>query len=320
MKPMRYTPLVFIAVLALMVVPASAVVLNTSVIFADSSIFLTSDDKTNVNSYDYTAPDGYGIVFQTFQARTEGSTYNIGYTFSDNTGLTGSITLTPTGFLGGNYIVVLNGGNSSTTSYSKIPVLNTIYAIPRYAAIVSDPATKNQYLVIADDIGGTTSGAIYRLDTATTAYVQLSKPIASNPITRAYMTSSGNMDILTKSESVQDLIDAQVKAETTTHTGSWFDSLESLLAPLLAMVTGLVSLGNTVSTFVQWFWTGGLFILSAQVFLVIIAAYEAVVLVLSVDDVTEWHIAMKRWIRYQKALWYFFWDIYKFLKDLVKWW
>ena len=321
--------LVFLIIASLIVTPVLAETITGYASFSTESDAILSGETSLFTN---TSDSGYGITLaiQTPYSSSEGTTTDFSFTYNDGLAVTGTITDTPTSIFGGNHIIAINGGTTVTTSYTSVPLVGPFLPSTYFYYFLENGtsgssgralyfvastqgrhanAGQSEFTGLTADIFNTNT-----LDTGTDAYITASD-ITSNPITGISLSNSAGGTFTSA------YYECSISHLTTVLSEVGYnDRQENLIALLYAAALALVAFLKTAGTFVaSGMWVVSFF-LAAKTFIIIIAVYEAVVLVLAIDEQDDIIKVVKRWWRYQVGLWKFFMMLIKDIKEILKWW
>ena len=346
--------LLTIVLLAVCVVPASSVVLNGTDIFAANSgqtIIIYSGEVTSymlnlqTGNFIQGGIGGFGgggaggrgspdpvtgvvkdyrssvMAQQVIKYNYEYEKLNFEYERVDGTKITGYILLTPSSNpVFGERLIHINENNfNSTMSYPRTPILNTLYTMDLYTVVVVDPTTEQQYFKIdqrASPIYSFTSW-----DNATVANIPVSD-MTKNPIYKCNFYSTKIFTITTYAESLDDYTK---NLEDAIGTGVcegnyWYCLLEWIFSPLRNAINDLSTLAGYVKGFYDGTFALAGFIFSVKIFIGLNAFYTAIAIILSIEDSDDLFKAFGKFISYERKLLRFYMEIFKAIKNIIKWW
>jgi len=324
--------LFFILAILLLVPCASATVINTTVLLTTNyggDVHLgTAQSQTG--QYLYSPPENNMIIFSTFYPKNEGQSLNWILTRNGGSDITGSVRIESTGLFSGNTIATINGGSTSTVGYSKVVLLK--YNPPMTMFYVkSDTAF---YLVIADNsrFNYAVSGDIYHpvyapflLDTDIDCYLQLSETPTTYPVTRLTVnpSSSGEYTVTPYYESIQAAEQAEIdttNVQQSVSSGGTLSFLTSLVNLVLNAVKLLDGLSKSIGSFVSVFGIILAFIFAAEIFIGLNALYIAIAILLAIEDSDDIFKAFGAFYRRMMKLFRFYMELFRAMKDILKWW
>ena len=318
-----------VAILILLLVPcANAEILNTTVLLATNyggEVHLGNAMETST-AYTYSPPDYNTIVFTTVYQRTEGQVLTWELVRAGASSITGTITTESTGLLSGNLTLSVDGGSSATLPYSKLAFLMYNPTVTLFFV----KGDTSYYFVVADNsrftysVGGNIFRPVvapFRLDTTTDCYLEIAGKLSTYPVTEINIAPSvnGNYYIMPYYELISDVQNAEEYTEDVQESGEigFFDSLLKLLSTILA---GALEIGKYAVGLLLFFASFGAFILGIKIFLGFNALYFAFAVLLSLEDSDDLFQAFGKIVRRMMKLWKFYMQIFKWIKDIIKWW
>lgn len=322
--------LLTIAVLLILSAPVCATTIDGAIILgapSSSSVAVTQHyPSTSTSDYTYQVNSGDCVVYQIITPTwTEGTSTSFTWTRNDGTAISGTITLTG-GIFTGTQTIQLTGGEAVSQSYARIPGLGAIYPADYQVFFFNDTA-HNYYAVATTKAGASLYGwgsdatktnlvwIAYTINSDTDSYVTLSGRPSSNPVLSSTTSNNAGGTFLTyvATTSITNL------AASESLTGSP-DTETDLISELMNGLAAIASLLASVAAFLAYGQAIIAFLFAAKVFIVLIGVYEAIVLVLSIDDQDDIIKVVKRWWRYQVGLWKFFMMLIKDIKAAIRWW
>jgi len=330
--------LLAIVLLSVCTVPASAVILNVSEVFAGTSaqtmiISPASDVMTYtldlpkgsvIEDSNYFTIDNYKdkvIGKQVIRYLHENSKLNFEYNRVDGTKITGFIILIPLTSTAGVRTIHINENNfNSSLPYVRAPFIDALYAGDLYTTIVVDPGTRQQYFTIGEMVGGT-GGSFTSWDNATVANIPITD-IIKNPITKCYFISLNHFDITTYAVAINDYSKSLDKAIGTgvCEGNYWFCLLEWLFVPLQNAINNLSEFAGKTAQFLNNLRILSIFIFSGVIIIGMSAFYTAIAILLSIEDSDDLFKAFGKFISYERKLLRFYMEIFKAIKVIIKWW
>jgi hypothetical protein len=350
----RINILIIIILLLVCTLPVSAAILNVTDIYSQNfdTIIIESG---SVNSYTLDLQTGSYVmggnggfggggaggrgdststgVIKDYRSRVMGKqvihyTYenvklNFQYERVDGTKITGYILLIPSNsnIFSGDKIVHINENNfNSSIPYARAPVLNILYSSNMQAFSVLDPGTMQQYFTIAERVGGT-GVSIYSWDNSTVANIPVTD-MTKNPIYKLSFTSTSPFTLTTYAISIEDFTKSLGKAiDTGVCTGNyWYCLLDWIFSPLKNAINELSKFAGDVKGFYDGTYAIAAFIFSAQIIVGMTAFYTAIAILLSIEDSDDLFKAFGSFWRREMKLFRFYMEIFRAIKDMIKWW
>jgi len=318
-----------VAILILLLVPCvNAEIINTTILLATDyggEIHLGNAMETSM-AYTYSPPDYNMIVFTTIYQRTEGQTLTWELVRAGASSITGTIETKSTGLISGDLILSIDGGSSATLSYPKL--LYLIYNPT--ATLFFVKGDDSYYFVIADNsrftyaVGGNVFRPVvapFKLNTTSDCYLEISDKPSSYPVVEINVAPSvnGNYYIMPYYELISDVQNAEEYTEDVQESGEigFFDSLLKILSTILA---GALEIGKYAVGLLLFFGSMAAFLLAVKVFLGFNALYFAFAVLLSIEDSDDLFNAFGKIVRRMMKLWKFYMQIFKWIKEIIKWW
>jgi len=318
-------------VLALIVLPVSATIINCSFILGNKQGQPTyfAYPSTSVSSFLYTVPAGEVIAYQKFDlAWSEGTTTYFTLTKASGSTISGSFNLHSTSLITGVQTATINGGSTLTENYWRIVALpsgSAIYPKELIGIFVKSNVSSAYYFVITSEVTNINSneynvGAPFDLDTSRDAYITLPGNPSSDPIIQSSTINNNGGKFLV----YVDHTPADSFAYSTTNANNpaatqsdIFRLFGQLAQGLLAIFAALSLLAQTFVTYILYLQIIIVFIFAAQVFLVLIAAYTIIALALSFYDSTDLFKSIGKFWHYEMKLFRFFMELYTWIVKLI---
>lgn len=306
----RYVLLVLC--LLLIALPASAVLINASVI-SNTLKSVSIGEEFGGSSYSYIAVQPSVIQELKVASQADDFPVTVILTLNDQTTITSTI-LTHRGFFTRAQNVSILGGSTSTET-----VLDFFFPVNRLFFAESNTTPKVYYFVIADlnkfvDL----NNAYFDIDTNTDAMLTLPARPSSNPVVKVSISApngrfSGSLYTTT--------VDSLVKSENEPLSGGGgsYDFL-ALIGKIFGVIIGIADFVAKAASYVMSIGGLAIFVFSAQTFTTLVAAYVIITLILSIHDSDDLFKSIGKFFRYQMKLWRFFMEIFLWVKETIKWW
>lgn len=338
--------LLVIAVM-LMVVPASATILNGTAILTRSGVQQVSVDSGMTNYYKITGvgsltsyggyggwgggaaggrgtpteiyPGDYVIAHTVIQYANENQILYFKYTFAKGGEITGNVVLVPDGALAltGQRSVTIDSYGTWSSAYARIPLAGIVYAANLDEIIYMDTGTKIEYFTLDDYVLG--SGGYGKWDTTQVAYRQLTTTVITDPIVTAEFWTPDSYDfrITTFAAKTQDYV-SSFKDAANTDPDNPISFLSWLLDPLRDVIDRLQELGAYFKVFFDTIVM--ILIMMGSVFLGFSALYTAIAIVLSLESSDDIFVVTGKIYRYEMKLFRFYMELFKAVKEVIIWW
>lgn len=296
-------------VLALAVSPVAASFVNTTELIKISGGEYKSVQVTPHEADYYESEEGFTVIQESTQLQDDDATLTTVFTFSSGTEITRTIITTPTGIFSGQYTVTYSGGNTYVIPYYRIipwSGQNAPILLTRYVA----NSTSGYY--IFTDVGSASSDPI---NTAVHAYASVYSP-AEDPIISITQSSTSSALITYRSVATDNLPD-MVKYTDRAAIGA---EQENLIQMILDAAVAILVFLNDVVEFAGVVLSIGTLILTIEVFLVLNAAYLIWAIADSFAFSADIIKSLKKFMRYMTKLLKFYMDVFKDLKEILKWW
>jgi len=306
--------LLVLVLLALVVVPASATLINTTVI---SNAVISASLGTDFNgaSFLYTATPPTVIQELKVSSYNDNIATHVNLLRADGSAIDLDITTHQISVFQRQQVITITGGYPNTET-----LLSFLYPVNRIFFAQTNTTPRTYYLIATDlsyfnDLNSFT----FDLDTTRDAYIVLATKPSSNPVKTVSITSpngrfSGtlyyvNIASIIASENAPASLgqSGSVTQESVLQTIS--DTINKILAFFIGAASYIMTVGGLV-----------LFVFAAQIFLTIIAAYTIIAAILSVHDSDDLLKSVGKFIRYELKLFRMFHELFIMVKDAIKWW
>lgn len=347
--------IIFIAILLILVAPVSALTLNaSSVISRLSTQAITIDSgwatsyKLDLQTGGYFAGGfgGFGgggaggradaintgvekdyqgrvIAQQIISYNKENEILNFKYYRVSGNTFSGTIQLVPDNGIafGGTRTIYINeNAFTATDRYMRVPFINSVTAASLNMVVVVDPGTTLEYFTLSTGLGGN-AGTQTKWDNATTANVPLTTHIIADPIYKCeFSASSQQFNILTYAVKLQDFTTSYRDAINAPDPTNPLSFLGWLLQPLEDAVTKFVEFGKLAAGFFTGAYALAAFIFAGTIILGFSAFYTAIAIMLALESSDDIFVAPAKFWRYEMKLFRFYMEIFKSIKELIKWW
>lgn len=321
----RY-PLLILCLL-LIALPASAALINGSIILGNTpgtSVHLAyPSDPTSY--FAYNAPSGEVIAFQQYNLQwTEGTTTYFTLTRSDGSTIAGSFNLHTTSLIEGLQIATITDGTTLTETYPRIPGFNAIYPKDIYGIFVKSNVSADYYFVLTTSTGAVVSnqfdvGAPFDLDTTRDAYITLVELPSAIPVIKSSTQNNNAGTFLTyvAHTPIASFVYSVINSNNPAVIESQLDRLLRLVSDVMLKIgelaTATISFSGMLMALV-------VFLYLPQIFLTIVVAYTIIAMILSIHDSDNLFKSMSKFMRYEMKLLRFFMEIFRNIKDVIKWW
>lgn len=327
--------LLLLMLLAVVAVPASATQINTTLIYVGADY--NTHDSGVTRSYFDSAQPGWQFIEESIAIQSDDSPVTFALTYSDGTVDTGTITHVTTGLFSGETQVTL-GGKTSHYGYSKV-----------FSNIVNGN-TKNIYFVYSTDNAGNCylsavprshvidntnimyptgallalyQGGIFAyltLDTTTDAYTTVTKPSNDPIIMITFNSQTTDFRVLGSVTTYDAMSTGEAKTKQHVTSGTTFDTINTLIQFIVNVVTAVKDFVVSAATYVRIILYMGSIVFATQVFLTLNAAYIIIHAVLAVHDSDSLFKSLSKFSRAMLKLMKFYADLFKYIKDAIKWW
>jgi hypothetical protein len=334
------SPAILLIFLSLMMIGgAGATVLNSTVLLTTNygSELHLGNSATTTNSFYYPAPSGNMIVLATIYPQSEGQIINFLFKRPGSSDITGFVQSTSTGYFSGTVRTVINGGSTSTQSYSKVPLVYNVVPPQAFFFVRSDAG---YYFVVADNsrfnfaVSGDIFHPVYapfKLDDAADSFIMISGDPSVNPITSMTINplNAGGYTVTPYYEEVAKVKEAVKYTDSTQATSSSNGFDISFLKTFISLITSgiqkIIDTLKSLGSLSTWVMAIAAFIFGVKFFAGCIALFTMINIVWSLrrrwkDPVNEMMFAIKEMIDNEIAMVNFFMRFVTWAKDLVKWW
>ena len=269
-------------------------------------------------------PFGYAIVYVSITPLSEGTTTEFTFTQNNGSTITGDLTLSPAGLMNSTGIqtVSLDGGTSTTNTYVRLPLLGWHFPAMYNMFFFRENATNDYYFVATkEQFDFNPSSEPWSFNTDEVAYVAITGNISSNPITSIYLInpSQGDFDVVSGTssfsgfdESVGESSDACGLFDIGCHLKKITDFLKSIVDVALE-IGAIIAIPLTIlKAFGVYFFV--------TTFVGFNVLYFSLSVLLAIEDSDDIFRAFGSLVRRMMKLWRFYMEIFRWLKDIIKWW
>ena len=340
---MKARYLLLVLCLLLIALPASAIVLNASILAGSSQTIYeppfpwVSAFNTAYASHVVTAPSGYMITRTNIEPKNNGD-INFAFTKQDSSLITGTIEKHTSSVTTDLVTVSITGGSSNSFTfnwlqspafefvYLQVNATNEYYFAALPAGDFASAHRNYQWTDVSSDLLTTPIGGEYYsyvFDTTTIPNINLgSSHPTLNPIVSTSVSSTnaliyhkvGYEEITHVDQKITNVINDGVVAQ------NWWD----VIVAFIYFLWGAFQLASSTLTFAMsllgYLIGGASFLFKKETIATVIGVYLAITMILSIHDSDDMFKSLGKFIRYQKKFVTFFIDIIKWIKEIVKWW
>ena len=310
--------------LALLVVPASATITNTTQFGASSAGTYRTDSVSPGQSKYYNPStdlgDKYIIIQTTYKLTNDDSTLHTFYTTKTGTTIEVDTTSVTTGIFSAEYHVTNSNGVTAIIPYTMWIPWSGSNAPNLQTRILYGNQTGQWYLYT-----GLQSDTGNPLDAATASFAVIDSP-ATNPIASVMQTvvSGGTLEATYLSIPNEEVnYDAAKTIEAAQNGGvttSWAEKLTQILDYIVKAIMDLGVIVKSASGFLSITTAFFVFLTAAEVFFGLSAVYVAIAIILSIADSDDMFKSVGKFKRYMMALFRFYMELFRAVKDIIKWW
>jgi hypothetical protein len=322
--------ILLLLLLALIIVPATATLVNCSVIIGNTpgTTYHQTSPTNAVPTFSFTTTSGYVIASQQYTLTwTEGSQTTFSLKRLDGTTINGTFNLQNDG-VGGTYgtqTATINGGTTLTSIYGRVPGLNAIYPPQITGVFLKSNVSSDYYFVMSTQITHLISslefhvGAPFDLDTTRDAYITLSTTPSQNPIIGATISNSQGKTFLVYINYVSES-DFRYSETNSNNPVATKSDLDRLLGEVSAVLAKIGEFAVNSVSFLSLAMYLAILVYTPIIFLTMIAAYTIFALVMSFYDSDDLIKSISKFIRYELKLFRFFMEIFNSIKKIIIWW
>lgn len=320
MKP-RY---IFLLILLLLVVPfASATIINTTQFGASSAGTYHTDAASPGQTVLYNpSPTGekYAIIQTTFKLTNDNTILKTTYTLKSGASIVVDTASVTTGIFTAEYRVTNSNGKIGVIPYTLWLPWSGSNAPDIQTRILYSNTTGLWYLYTAlqSDTGNP-------LDDSTASFAIIDSPVA-NPIASVTQSvnSGGSLQVTYLSIPAAELsYDSRKTIESAASGGVTTSLPESLLRILDSILKTLTELSNILGKtvgFLNITTAFFVFLTASEIFVGINVLYIAIAILLSIEDSDDIFRAYGQFHRRMMKLFRFYMELFRGLKDIIKWW
>lgn len=306
--------LMLLVLLAFVVVPASATIINTTVI-ANVVIADSLGTEFSGQSFIYTATPPTVIQELKLSSYNDNVPTHTTLTRNDGTTIDFDITTHAISLFQRQQTVSIVGGTSSTET-----LLIILYPVNRIFFAQTNDTPKTYYLIITDLTNFIdTGGYAFDLDTTRDAYLTLPVKPSSNPVRTVSISSPGgrfsgtlyyvNVNSLAASENAP----ANLGQPDNRDLFWLIREVGAVIDTLVAFLKGVASYVSAIGGLV-------LFVMAAQVFLTLVAAYTIIAAIISIHDSDDMFKSIGKFVKMELKLLRFFGELFDRIKTIIVWW
>lgn len=325
MKLLKPILLAFVAI-SLLILPASAVIINASIVVPtnyESNVFT---DLQYGNSYTFSTGSDVAVIEQLIMNSYQSDVpVNFVFTTAGGNTISGTVKSHSYSLFESRVIASFNGGTTSSSGSNFFNIFNL--QPPGSIFYVYSNDTNSFYMVFAENSRfnyapqslTAIKPAPFNLDLDKDAYLTLPGNPSDDPVIQATWSSTTisfyasttycPLQKLQRDEVVTSNVENKVNGNQGT-----------LLDTILGLLTAIGGFIQSAGVYVTWaYWYGTVFF-AAATFVTLNVMYLIISMVLAVHGTSNWVTATRKFIRSVRALVRFYHEIFMYIKETLKWW